>query len=130
MLRTKPSLCTECRICELICAFHHFGENNPRRARLRISSDWPESPRMSVCRGCKDHECVAACPHQALSFQDWVRLDQERCDGCGACVEACPVDGIRLDPKDNLPLVCDTCQGQYMCAAWCPTGAVERMTGS
>lgn len=130
MLLTKPSLCTECRICELICAFHHFGESNPKRSRLWIGSFWPQNPGMKVCRACKDRECVSACPHGALSFEDYVRLDEDRCDGCGACVPACPVEGIRLDPQGGLPLVCDTCQGAYLCAAWCPTKAVERMAGS
>ena len=37
---------------------------------------------MEACTRCG--ECVAACPHGALRWEQWVRLDPAACDGCGA----------------------------------------------
>lgn len=130
MLLTKPALCTECRICQLICAWRHFGENNPRRARIWINEDWPDNPKMTVCRSCKNHDCVAACPEGALSWDGRVVLDESKCDRCGACFEACPVKGLNPDPDTDLPLSCDGCGGEYLCTKWCPTGAIAIMKGA
>jgi carbon-monoxide dehydrogenase iron sulfur subunit len=126
MLKLKRSLCTECQICMAICSFNHFGQNTTKRSRIHVESDWPKVPAISVCLACQDHECVAACPHEALSWQDWVRLDKDRCDGCAVCVDACPVNGIRMDSQTDLPLICDTCEGKFQCVQWCPTGAVQK----
>ena len=126
MLKLKRSLCTECQICMAICTFSHFGENTTKRSRIHVESDWPKVPAINVCLACQNHECVAACPHEALSWQDWVRLDKDRCDGCAVCVDACPVNGIRMDSQTDLPLICDTCNGKFQCVQWCPTGAVQK----
>jgi Fe-S-cluster-containing hydrogenase component 2 len=32
-----------------------------------------------------------------------------------------------LDPITHLPLVCDTCDGDFQCVRWCPTQAIERI---
>jgi len=127
MLKFHASRCTECEICMQICSWVHEGENNPKRSRLRVRAEWPEAPEMLVCQGCANHECVEACPAEALVWDGHIKIDTERCTSCGACVEACPVGGIRLDPASALPLVCDTCGGAFECVKWCPTQAIERI---
>jgi Fe-S-cluster-containing hydrogenase component 2 len=127
MLKPKRSLCTECQICMEICSQVHYGESNPKRSRIRVEAEWPETPFIRVCLACKGHECVPACPHDALEWDGWVRVDKTLCDSCGACMEACPVKGIRMDPVTALPLICDTCQGAFQCVDWCPTKAIERI---
>ena len=126
MFKIKRSLCTECQICMAICSWSHFGENTTKRSRIYVEADWPKIPAISVCLACKDHECVSACPHDALSWDNWVRLEKDRCDGCAVCVDACPVNGIRMDSQTDLPLICDTCEGAFQCVQWCPTGAVQK----
>ena len=130
MLKIRRSRCTECQICMEICSLTHFGIHTTKRARIRVEGEWPQTPNIRVCLACKDHECVAACPHEALRWEDWVRLDPAVCDGCGACAQACPVRGIQMDPVANLPLVCDTCEGAFQCVRWCPTQTLERMQSS
>jgi len=126
MFKLNPSRCTECQICMQVCSWQHFTENSPKRSRIRLEAEWPEEPRILVCLACKEHECVKACPTGALQWDGWVRVKENLCDGCLACAEACPVDGIRKDPRGIVPLVCDTCQGSFQCAKWCPTGAIQR----
>ncbi len=54
----------------------------------------------------------------------------ERCDGCGACVEACPRAAIEIDPEGGLAHVrpaespCVLCDA-LPCIAACPTGALQ-----
>jgi Fe-S-cluster-containing hydrogenase component 2 len=31
-----------------------------------------------------------------------------------------------MDPETNLPMICDTCSGEFHCLRWCPTKAIER----
>jgi Fe-S-cluster-containing hydrogenase component 2 len=126
MIEINSSLCTECRICMNICSWAHFGEYNIKRSRIDVEADWPKIPEIAVCLACEGHECVEACPEDALAWEDWIVLDKERCSSCGNCVEACPVSGITMDPLTNLPLICDTCEGDFQCVAWCPTKALER----
>ena len=124
MIRIKPSLCTGCRICSLVCSWTNFQENNPKRGRIRIRDRWPEAPEIQVCLGCRKRDCLAACPAGALSWEGHVVLDKDLCTLCGECVAACPVSGIGLDPATGEPLVCHTCEGEFPCVKWCPTGAL------
>ena len=108
----------------LICSWTHFAENTTKRSRIFVDAKWPEIPAIKVCLACPNHECVTACPHDALAWKNWIQLDKERCDGCGACLEACPVNGVQMDSQTDLPLICDTCEGQFQCVQWCPTNAI------
>jgi len=31
-----------------------------------------------------------------------------------------------MDPTTELPLICDTCEGNFECVRWCPTQAVSK----
>jgi Fe-S-cluster-containing hydrogenase component 2 len=128
MIRIRSSRCTECQICMQICSWTHWKEINPKRSRILVEAEWPENPSIRVCVACKDRECISACPTGALRWEDWVRMDPGLCDSCGACVTACPVRGIEMDPATRFPLICDTCQGDFACITWCPTKAIERST--
>ncbi len=126
MIKIKRSQCSGCRICMAICSWAHFGENSTKRSCIVVEDEWPETPVIQVCLACKKHECVNACPNDALRWDNWVCLDQKLCDSCGICVEACPVNGIKMDPVTVLPLICDTCRGEFKCVQWCPAQAIER----
>ena len=126
MIKITRSLCTECQICMAICSWEHFGETTTKRSRITVDADWPQTPKILVCLACKQHECVEACPHDALTWDNWIVLDKDRCDSCGSCIEACPVSGVHMDLHTNLPLICDTCGGKFQCVAWCPTQALKR----
>ena len=56
-----------------------------------------------------------------------VVIDRERCKGCGVCVEACPVDVLKLAPGVNgmgyhysMMAAPDRCIGCASCAIVCP----------
>ncbi len=48
-----------------------------------------------LCTGCE--ACVEACPVDAIKMEGEVALvDPEECTGCEACVEECPVEAISM----------------------------------
>jgi len=127
MIKTNPSLCTGCRICEMICSITHEGTIAPKRSRIRIRSNWPEEEKIHLCIACDSKPCIETCPEGALSWEGCLRIDKEKCTACSICTEACPYGGIQTEPSKGPPFFCDTCQGQFQCVAWCPTKAVNRV---
>lgn len=47
-------------------------------------------------------------------------VDKDRCDGCMACVKACPFDAMRFDQARRQAIKCDNCGGDPQCPTVCP----------
>ncbi len=61
-----------------------------------------------------------------------VVIDQQRCKGCGLCVEFCPQDNIKLSSAMNQAgyhpaciISEEACTGCQMCALMCPDVCIE-----
>ena len=54
-----------------------------------------------------------------------IKLNPDKCIGCGKCVEACPFDAIWLNKKEGKVFKCDLCNGDPECVKWCPHEALE-----
>ena len=57
--------------------------------------------------------------------RDIIRINQEKCNGCGLCVTGCPEGALQvIDGKAHLisDLFCD---GLGACIGDCPEGAIE-----
>ena len=52
-----------------------------------------------------------------------VKIDEEKCTGCGACTEVCPVDAITVD--DVATVDEDECIDCGTCVEECPVEAIE-----
>ena len=53
-----------------------------------------------------------------------VKIDEEKCTGCGSCVEVCPVDALKLE-NDKAKVDGDTCIDCGTCVDECPVEAIE-----
>jgi ferredoxin len=51
-----------------------------------------------------------------------VKIDREKCTGCGLCAENCPMDAIDLKAEDPILPSCIWCT---TCELVCPVGAVD-----
>lgn len=52
------------------------------------------------------------------------KIDEQRCNGCGLCVEACPMDVLRLEEKDGVEVAVirypQDCMSCFNCEQDCP----------
>jgi len=122
------NICSRCRMCELICAFHHHGAGNPRRARIQVIPLGKGEDIPVTCLNCEDPPCVNICPTGAMHRPEpegMVMVKQDLCIGCAMCVNACPVGAVILDPIDGLAVKCDLCQGDPQCVLYCPAKVLK-----
>ena len=80
-----------------------------------------------VCRQCTDAPCYYACPESAITIHPdtgIVLIDEDTCNGCRSCEEACPFNAIRFDPVKEKAFKCDMCGGSPECVDWCPMNAL------
>jgi len=54
-----------------------------------------------------------------------VRIDEDLCDGCGACVAPCAEGAIRLVDGKAKVIREELCDGAGFCLGVCPTGALS-----
>ena len=62
-----------------------------------------------ACTRCRD-----ACPHQAITIQREVIIDDVDCTGCGLCVQACPSEALepQVHVRPGLPVRCSQVEGE------------------
>lgn len=123
-----PEKCVGCRVCEYVCSLEKEKAFNPTLSRIRTLRIYPNTNASLACRLCEDAPCVIACPRKALeqSKENGVILvDDDKCDGCGWCIEACDFGTITLMPDKKTVAICDLCDGEPKCVKWCPEEALE-----
>lgn len=123
VFRAIPDLCTGCRACELACSLNKTGRVNALYARIRVCHPSEESNYTPIiCRHCRVPLCLEACPVAEAMYRDdptnAVVIDEGKCIGCLACVDACPFDAIQVGPEGEV-LKCDLCGGDPMCVKVC-----------
>jgi Fe-S-cluster-containing hydrogenase component 2 len=119
------SKCSGCRKCEIACSLYHENRIWPEASRVRIFMLVPGTEFPHLCTQCEGYPCVEACPFKALSVNNRtaaVIVDEEKCVGCGRCIDACPGRIPHMHPAKKKILICDLCDGDPQCARTCQEG--------
>lgn len=54
-----------------------------------------------------------------------MKVNQEKCIGCGACVSMCPVSAISFDDNGKAKIDKEKCIHCGACQATCPVEAID-----
>jgi len=142
VIQVDEKLCMTCRECEVACSLFHERECNPHLSRIQVDFDdfQPGFPTLRVCKQCAWPACYYACqdrnadPALTIDPRTGARyIDQSKCNGCGACLKACPltpereVIGYKKDGRRRIYLKCDLCYEREegpICVQVCPAGCL------
>ncbi len=126
-----PDKCVGCAFCEYVCSYEKEKTFNPLKSRIRVVRLDSVVNLSVTCRLCEDAPCVTACPRDALTRSEetgLIMVDEDKCNGCGWCIEACDFGAIMLHPDRKVVFVCDLCEGKPKCIEWCPEEALDLVT--
>jgi molybdopterin-containing oxidoreductase family iron-sulfur binding subunit len=147
--------CIGCHACSVACKIENGTSPGVFWSRVFQLEDgpYPEVRRVYIprlCMHCENPACVTVCP-TAATYKDpqgFVRVDEDKCIGCKACMLACPYsvryfndgkayfpEGMNLwgevgeEHKEGTVAKCTFCRHRVLeglepaCVVACPTGA-------
>ena len=109
--------CVGCKACEIACKNRNkLSAPGPRLRKVRITEEgtFPDVMVHNLslgCQHCAAPLCMASCPAGAITKSEdegVVRVDPNKCTGCGACVQACVFNVPELR-DDGIMVKCDFC---------------------
>lgn len=54
-----------------------------------------------------------------------IKIDKEKCDGCGTCVDTCPVEVFEIREEKSVAVNPGECLVCLACEVQCPSGAIK-----
>jgi len=86
-----------------------------------------------VCKHCVQAGCLEVCPTGAIirTEFDTVVIQADVCNGCRACIAACPFGVIEINPVTKTAQKCTLCYDRLQlgmtpaCAQACPTQSIQ-----
>jgi formate dehydrogenase iron-sulfur subunit len=86
-----------------------------------------------VCKHCVQAGCLEICPTGAIirTEFDTVVIQSDVCNGCRACIAACPFGVIDINPVSNTAQKCTLCYDRLQagmepaCSKACPTNSIQ-----
>jgi Fe-S-cluster-containing dehydrogenase component len=135
--------CTGCQTCVLACMMEN-GLDQVSGIRVETvggtQSDAPGGsyPDLSmyylplVCMHCAEAPCIPSCPTEAIYKRrdGIVLIDDEKCNGCELCLDACPYEVLVYDPQKDRVWKCNLCAPRVdrglepFCALCCEMEAI------
>ena len=130
------SLCSGCRVCEMVCAnFNSGGRNSSSLSRISVEKEYVKGDyQPKVCYQCADPPCLKACPVGAVRVDSlkgtYARIiDEEACIGFQECIKACQQyfrpSRPRFDVQKQKTIKCHLCFGEPQCVKFCPLGVLR-----
>lgn len=104
--------------CPLRCSWCHNPEAIAPQAELSYDA--------GACLG--QHDCVAACPRQALDPARPGRVDRERCTGCFKCTDVCATGALSIAGRALAPAAVVQALARYR-PYYCSSGGGVTLSG-
>lgn len=108
--------CIGCQACTVACGMENDVPSGHFRTIVSTYEIEADNQVHSVvlprlCNHCENPPCIPVCPVQATYQRNdgIVVVDNERCVGCGYCVQACPYDARFINPKTQTADKCTFC---------------------
>ena len=54
-----------------------------------------------------------------------VKVDNDKCTGCGTCVETCPMEVFEIKEEKSVPVKPEECIVCIACEVQCPEEAIQ-----
>jgi NAD-dependent dihydropyrimidine dehydrogenase PreA subunit len=54
-----------------------------------------------------------------------VKVDKDKCTGCGTCVETCPMEVFEIKDEKSVPVKPEECIVCRACEVQCPEEAIQ-----
>jgi Fe-S-cluster-containing dehydrogenase component len=159
MIVADPGQCVGCRRCEMACSGYNENRAQPSISNIKVNRNLLYGTEnvagglrgagiygnfrvvQDTCRQCAHPvPCQLACPQGAIEAIGGTTnarvVNEDKCVGCGICVEACPwemtaLDGPVLEPGTKCHK-CHLCsaalaagQERPNCVEACPAGALK-----
>jgi len=128
-LKIKHGKCPpDCTLCEEACV-----EARKGRGITALHIPAVNFYGAMTCNQCSEPECQAVCPVGAIDKSQGdgvVRINQDKCIGCGLCTLACPYDSIYYNPETHKSFKCDMCDGKPKCVEACPYDVLSYIKNS
>ncbi len=126
-LKIEETLCPAgCLRCQETC----LDKNRDRGSSGIKAVHLPDAGvhRAVTCNQCGEPACEEYCPTGAITKDvddGIVRINRDKCLGCGLCSSVCPYGGIQYNAEIGEPFKCDLCNGEPQCVEACPEGIVQ-----
>jgi Fe-S-cluster-containing dehydrogenase component len=114
--------CIGCQACNIACRVENNMEAISGIRVETVGGSHPDTPAGTfpnlsmyylpiACMHCDQPPCINACPKEAISKRPdgIVILDEGKCDGCRACLAACPYEALRYDEEADIVRKCNLC---------------------
>jgi formate dehydrogenase iron-sulfur subunit len=157
---TDTTVCIGCKACEVACkewnqlpstngglnTLSGDSYDNTRRLdgihwrHVKFIEQFSEDRRdgrwllmSDVCKHCVQAGCLEVCPTGAIirTEFDTVVIQSDVCNGCRACIAACPFGVIDMNPAAGTAQKCTLCYDRMQvglepaCAKACPTDSIQ-----